>query len=255
MAYDLQPLLPSPTLGGSVIPPLIYGTAEKTDFPLIVAALRAGYRAIDTACQPQYYHEDVVGDAIEVALAPVSQGGLGLDRKGLFVQTKFTTPAGQLQSSAPYEPLESPETKVRKCLAMSLAKMRIDYVDALLLHGPMATEKETLDIWRAMESVAKRNRISNLGISNVTIGQLELVWNHATQRPSVVQNRFWSHNLYDRDVREFCATNNVVYQAFWVLKANQFYLTAALLAGFQRERAHRENMCSSCSFYHWGRRA
>lgn len=48
------------------IPSIFYGTAWKKDKTshLVQLALKAGFRAIDTACQPKHYHESGVGDAI-----------------------------------------------------------------------------------------------------------------------------------------------------------------------------------------------
>jgi diketogulonate reductase-like aldo/keto reductase len=50
-------------------PPFIYGTAWKkeTTTPLVVAALKAGFNAVDTAAQPRHYLEDLVGEALRSA--------------------------------------------------------------------------------------------------------------------------------------------------------------------------------------------
>jgi diketogulonate reductase-like aldo/keto reductase len=48
------------------IPPIFYGTAwkkEKTS-ELVELAIKAGFRAIDTACQPKHYNEAGVGEGI-----------------------------------------------------------------------------------------------------------------------------------------------------------------------------------------------
>lgn len=227
-------------LDGPVVPSFLYGCAEKPDPSVILAALNAGYRGIDSACQPQFYDEKAIGQAIASALSPVSGGGLGLKRRGLFVQTKFTTPAGHKPHLAPYLGEDLPEVKVRKSLDMSLAKLGVDYVDCLLLHGPMPTLGETLEIWAGMESVC--DKVLSLGLSNVSLEQLEAVYNHATIKPAIVQNRFWYHNHFDSAVRSFCAENNIVYQAFWVLTGNPQLLDSNFV-GWLAERvgASRED--------------
>ncbi|KAI5457333.1 NADP-dependent oxidoreductase domain-containing protein [Mariannaea sp. PMI_226] len=218
---NFHPIQPSLTPGGSAIPPLLYGTAEKTDPLLIFSALKTGYRGLDCACQPHFYYEDVVGQAIALALSPVSSGGLGLRRSDMFIQTKFTTPAGHTHRPdlAPYAHEDPPAAKVRKSLKMSLAKLGVDYVDALLLHGPMPTLVQTLDIWLAMESCIG-DRVRNIGVSNFSLEQLMHIYRHATIKPAIVQNRFWPQNHFDSDVRAFCADNRMVYQAFWILTGN-----------------------------------
>jgi diketogulonate reductase-like aldo/keto reductase len=50
-------------------PPFIYGTAWKKESTpsLVVAALTAGFTAVDTAAQPRHYREDLVGEALRSA--------------------------------------------------------------------------------------------------------------------------------------------------------------------------------------------
>jgi len=61
--------LPSLSNGGK-FPRLIYGTAWKGDETagLVYKAIRAGFRGIDTAAQPKHYREDLVGQAIRLAI-------------------------------------------------------------------------------------------------------------------------------------------------------------------------------------------
>lgn len=52
------------------VPALVYGTAWKKDqtADLVYRAIRAGFRAIDTAAQPKHYREDLVGSGIRRAI-------------------------------------------------------------------------------------------------------------------------------------------------------------------------------------------
>lgn len=86
----LSPLPSPPTLSSSCpslwMPRLMYGTAwkgERTE-DLVYKALRAGFRAIDTAAQPQNYDEAAVGRGIRRA---VSEGIV--KREDLFVRTSW----------------------------------------------------------------------------------------------------------------------------------------------------------------------
>ena len=69
-------------------PYLIYGTAWKKEKPasLVPQAIHAGFRFIDTACQPKHYNENGVGLGIQTAI-----NSLGLSREDIFIQTKFTS--------------------------------------------------------------------------------------------------------------------------------------------------------------------
>ena len=54
------------TSAGVKMPRIIYGTAWKKDrtADLVVKAVLAGFRGIDTACQPKHYDEALVGAAL-----------------------------------------------------------------------------------------------------------------------------------------------------------------------------------------------
>ena len=69
-------------------PYLIYGTAWKKEktASLVTQAIHAGFRFIDTACQPKHYNENGVGLGIQTAI-----NSLGLSRGDIFIQTKFTS--------------------------------------------------------------------------------------------------------------------------------------------------------------------
>lgn len=53
------------------MPKLLYGTAWKKDATadLVLAALKAGFRGIDTAAQPVHYNERLVGAAVKQAIS------------------------------------------------------------------------------------------------------------------------------------------------------------------------------------------
>ena len=83
-----------------MIPDFIYGTAWKEDRTarLVEMALRAGFRAIDTANQRRHYFETGVGKD----LAATYKAGI-VTRADLFLQTKFTYAPGQ-DHRLPYDP-------------------------------------------------------------------------------------------------------------------------------------------------------
>jgi diketogulonate reductase-like aldo/keto reductase len=65
----------------------------------VLRALKAGFRGVDTACQPKHYREDLVGEAIAMAISQDI-----VKRSDLFIQTKFTPIDGQdLHQPLPYE--------------------------------------------------------------------------------------------------------------------------------------------------------
>ena len=102
------------------MPMLVYGTAWKKDrtADLVVRAVRAGFRAIDTACQPKHYDEPAVGEA----LAALADEGIG--RAELWVQTKYTPYTGQDPARVPYDAHAPLEAQVDASVRASLSNLR-----------------------------------------------------------------------------------------------------------------------------------
>jgi len=194
------------------MPPLLYGTAwkkEKTE-ALVRQALQAGFRGIDTACQPKHYHEPGVGAAIA-----------GWRRADLFLQTKFTPVSGQDPKRIPYDPEAAPAEQVAQSFETSLRNLQTDYVDSLVLHSPCSRDEQTLEVWGAMERLVDRGQVRQLGISNCYRLETLRSLHRATRiKPTVVQNRFYAETDYDWQIRAFCREQKIAYQSFWTLTAN-----------------------------------
>jgi diketogulonate reductase-like aldo/keto reductase len=60
-----------------------------------------------------------------------------------------------------------------------------------------------------------------LGISNVSLEQIERLCQRARVPPRFVQNRCYAVTGWDRQIRQFCASNGLIYQAFSLLTANR----------------------------------
>ena len=93
------------------------------------------------------------------------------------------------------------------------------YLDALVLHSPMPTMDETMEVWHAAEQYVP-HKIRNLGISNCNQFTLMELYEKAEIKPAVVQNRFHADTKYDVGIRKFCRDKSIVYQSFWTLTAN-----------------------------------
>jgi len=214
---------------GMELPQFFYGTAWKEDETqrLTELAMQRGFRGIDTANQRRHYHESAVGRAISAAVANAI-----VVRDDLFLQTKFTFRRGQ-DHRLPYDPEASIATQVEQSFASSLEHLGTEHVDAYLLHGPTSSVGLTSDdwaAWRAMEAIHDSGRARVIGLSNVTLEQLECFYQEARVQPRIVQNRCYAVQSWDRQVRKFCATKGLVYQAFSLLTANRPTLAAPELA-------------------------
>lgn len=215
------------TVQGVEVPAFLYGTAWKEERTegLVGEALTAGFRGIDTANQRRHYHEAAVG----VALAAAFAGG-HVAREDLFLQTKFTYVEGQ-DHRLPYDPAADFPTQVRQSFASSVD--HLGHLDSYLLHGPRTRaglSDGDRDVWRTMEALHREGRVRLIGVSNVTAEQLATLCRFAEVPPAFVQNRCFARLGWDREVREVCRREGVVYQGFSLLTANRAELASPAIA-------------------------
>jgi diketogulonate reductase-like aldo/keto reductase len=162
--------------------------------------------------------------------------GDGLRRADLYLQTKFTSVSGQDPASIPYDSRVPLPRQVQQSFDASLRNLRTDYLDCLILHSPLATGRQTQEAWRAMESLVDGGGVRQLGISNCySLDQLTALFDSARIKPAVVQNRFYAHTGYDREIRAFCKARQISYQSFWTLSANPHVLAHAAVAGLAKK--------------------
>lgn len=126
-------------------------------------ALEAGFRHIDTA--QAYENESEVGQGI--ADSQVS-------REDIFVTTKVATSIMRKGSKA-----------VRQSIDDSLANLRLNYLDLLLIHWPV---KDCVkDTWQVMEDYVHQGKVRSIGVSNFNRHHLEELFSYAEVRPVINQ--------------------------------------------------------------------
>jgi len=116
------------------------GKAEET----VYAAIKAGYRLIDTAAS--YMNEDAVGRAVKRAIAD----GI-TTREELFIVSKLWV-----------QDMKS-EADAAKAIDASLEKLGLDYIDLYLEHQAMG---DYFASWRAMEKAHKSGKLRAIGVAN-----------------------------------------------------------------------------------------
>jgi len=222
-------------INGVRVPRFLYGTAwkEEATQPLTELAVRQGFRGIDTANQRRHYDEAAVGKAVSALIA----GGV-VARSDLFLQTKFTFRPGQ-DHRLPYDPSAPIAIQVEQSFASSLDHLGTETIDSYLLHGPSARTglgPDDWEAWHSMEAIHDNGRARMIGISNVTLDQLQALCQRARTAPTFVQNRCYAALGWDREVREFCAGNGIIYQGFSLLTANREALARPELARIAQRR-------------------
>lgn len=219
-----------PSSQPSFIPSFLYGTAWKEDrtAALTELAIRSGFRAIDTANQRKHYFEAGVGQGLAASFA----AGV-VTRPDLFLQTKFTYQEGQ-DHRLPYDPAATLSVQVSQSMASSLEHLGTDHVDSFVLHGPASGSHWTTDdfeTWQAMIKERDAGRTRFLGVSNISLAQLQQMARAHAEPPAFVQNRCYARLGWDREVRSFCREHNIIYQGFSLLTANVEVLRHPLVAG------------------------
>jgi len=147
----LAPVNPAFSAHGADIPALGFGTSPMTGgltADTVAAALKAGYRHIDTA--RKYGTERAVGDAMRAS---------GIPRDDIFLTTKVS-----------HENLHADD--FAKSVDESLAALKVDFVDLLLVHWP----NPNIALDETMPALAKAKRqglARHIGVANFNVVLLE----------------------------------------------------------------------------------
>lgn len=165
----------------------------------VKAAIRAGYRSIDTAAI--YGNEEGVGQAVREAMAE-----FGLTRDQLFITSKVWN------SEQGYE-------TTLQAFENSLKKLNLEYIDLFLVHWPVKGKyKET---WRALEKVYKEGKVRAIGVSNFQIHHLEDLLENSEVVPAVNQVEFHPQ-LAQPELLTYCRTKGIQLEAWAPLGQGRF---------------------------------
>jgi len=200
----------------------------------VKTAVQAGYRFID--CANDYDNEHVIGDALKELFAE----GV-VKREELFIQAKL------------WNSNHRPE-HVKPDIEATLKDLQLDYIDSFVIHWPQAVpstgknptlrpdgcypahfSKNTMfplddegyycadlgshyvETWAAMEDLVDQGLTRSIGLSNFNRRQVEEVMRCAKKYyPAVLQNESHPY-LHEKDLRDYCAANNIVFQAYSAL--------------------------------------
>ncbi len=153
----------------------------------VTAALKAGYRLIDTA--NAYVNERAVGRAIRKS---------GIPREKLFVTTKLWV---------------SEYSRAEKAINETLARLGLDYVDLLLLHQPYG---DYLHAYKAMEDALDCGKVRAIGLSNFYDEKFSQVMKVARNAPAVLQNEMHPYHQ-EKDMKQFLRQFGTVQEAWFPL--------------------------------------
>lgn len=141
---------------------------------VVMDALAAGYRLIDTASS--YQNEAAVGEAIARS---------GIPRAQLFITTKaYIHQMGYAQTMAAFE--------------TSLQNLGLDHIDLYLIHMPFGDYHGS---WRALEELYAQGRVRAIGVCNFLPDRLLDLCMSAKVKPMIDQIECHPHDQRDEEIK------------------------------------------------------
>lgn len=140
-------------------------------------SIKLGYRCFDTASA--YGNDISLGNAIHSA---------GIAREEVFIVSKISNE-------------EQRNGNIEKRYEEMLRRMKMDYIDLLLVHWP--NPETYISTWVEMEKIYKKGEVLSIGVSNFEKQHIELLKKHATIMPMI--NQIELHPLLNqKSLVEYC---------------------------------------------------
>jgi diketogulonate reductase-like aldo/keto reductase len=198
---------------GVKIPCVGFGTWQTPDGEVAVssvkAALKAGYRHIDTAAV--YGNEESVGRAIRES---------GVPRGEIFLTTKLWNNDHGYDSTL-------------RAFDASAKRLGTDYFDLYLIHWPNPAkfranwQEANAGTWKAFEELYKAGKLKAIGVSNFHQRHLEPLLKTASVAPQVNQIRLCPGCTQDA-VAEYCRAKNILLEAYSPLGVGKIFEAAEM---------------------------
>jgi 2,5-diketo-D-gluconate reductase A len=178
---------------GRQIPRLGLGTWQTTPDSAaaasVAAALKTGYRLIDTAAV--YENETGVGQGLKDS---------GLAREQYFLATKLWN------SQQGYD-------EALKAFDDSLKRLQVDHVDLYPIHWPAPRQDRYLESWKALIRLKEEGRARSIGVSNFQIPHLERIIGATGIVPAL--NQIELHpDFQQTELRAFHAAHGILTQSW-----------------------------------------
>lgn len=166
-------MIPTVSLNdGAVLPAIGFGTYKlngSAGVEDIVAAIRNGYRLLDSAFN--YENEGAIGKAVREA---------GVERSQLRVTSKL--PGRHHRFDEAVATIEE-----------SLYRAQLDYYDLYLIHWPNPSKGLYVEAWAALIEAKKRGLVHSIGVCNFLPAHLEKIMRETGVAPAVNQVELHPH--------------------------------------------------------------
>ena len=208
--------IPTLTLANGVaMPSLGLGTSPMGDRAaeeIVAAALRDGYRLIDTA--ENYRNEGGVGRGIRAS---------GVDRDEVFVTTKFNE-------------RWHGEAEARQAFGHAVERLGLAHIDLLLIHWPNPQKDRYVGAWKGLLSLLEDGSVRAIGVSNFKPVHLDRLLEATGVAPHV--NQIQLHPTRSRpEERTYHAANGIVTESWSPIGAGAGLLADPTIVDLARRRS------------------
>ena len=183
-------MMPLLSAHGARIPTVGFGTSQLGDCAdAVAAALRMGYRHIDTAWK--YGTEQGVGDGMRKS---------GVPRGDIFLTTKVS-----------HENLRAAD--FARSVDQSLARLQTDHVDLLLVHWPTIDHVPLDETMGALAKAKRDGKTRFVGVANFNIALLDEAMRLCPEPFSVLQAEYHPY-LDQTKLLAHCRQKGLVFMAY-----------------------------------------
>jgi diketogulonate reductase-like aldo/keto reductase len=203
--------VPAITAHGCSMPQIGFGTSQLGDCgELVAAALKLGYRHIDTAWK--YGSEKGVGAGIRAS---------GVPRSEIFLVTKVSHEYLRADAFA-------------KSVDESLKNLQVDYVDMLHVHWPSMDKVPLAETMGALARARREGLTRHIGVANFNIALLEEALRCCPEPLATLQAEY--HPYLDQSkVLDWCRRHDMIFTAYCPLARGRLF-DDPVLGGIARSR-------------------
>jgi diketogulonate reductase-like aldo/keto reductase len=184
---------------GAQIPVIGFGTSQLGNCgEFVAAALKLGYRHIDTAWK--YGTEEGVGQGIRAS---------GVPRRDIFLCTKVS-----------HENLRAAD--FARSVEQSLKRLQTDYVDLLHVHWPSTDGIPLAETMGALAKAKREGKARHIGVANFNIAMTEKAMRLCPEPLATLQAEY--HPYLDQSkVLAFCRRAGLVFTAYCPLGRGRLF--------------------------------
>ncbi len=193
------PSIPLLTAHGCPMPQIGFGTSQLGDCSdLVAAALRLGYRHLDTAWK--YGSEKGVGAGIRAS---------GVPRSEIFLATKVSHEYLQADAFA-------------RSVEESLNNLQVDYVDMLHVHWPSVDQVPLTETMGALAKAKRQGLTRHIGVANFNIALLEAALAVCPEPLATLQAEYHPY-LDQTKILEYCRRKGLIFTAYCPLARGRVF--------------------------------